>query len=125
MEGSQVDTAGSVHFKPAPGGRGTEVLVEFQYNPPGGLLGAAYSKLMGQDPSSQVKNDLHRLKQMMEAGEVATVEGQPSGKQEMSRRRPARARRSRSLDRVTEASEQSFPASDPPSWTAPPQERVS
>src|SRR2546421_600891 len=34
LPGSTVDSAGSVRFKDAPGGRGTEVRVELQYNPP-------------------------------------------------------------------------------------------
>ena len=45
MAGSEIDTAGSVHFHGAPGGRGTEVRVELQYVPPGGALGAVFAKL--------------------------------------------------------------------------------
>ncbi|MEA2712640.1 MAG: hypothetical protein QOK27_601, partial [Gemmatimonadales bacterium] len=36
LEGSAVDTAASVHFRRAPGGRGTEVRVSLKYNPPAG-----------------------------------------------------------------------------------------
>src|SRR5439155_9798750 len=93
LPGSKVDTAGSVHFKAAPGRRGTEVTVELQYNPPGGAFGAAFAKLMGNDPAEQVSEDLQRLKQMLETGEIATTEGQPGGK-EASRHEPTRARRS-------------------------------
>jgi len=45
VAGSEIDTAGSVHFHGAPGGRGTEVRVELQYVPPGGALGAVFAKL--------------------------------------------------------------------------------
>jgi uncharacterized membrane protein len=73
-----VDTAGSVRFRPAPGSRGTEVTVTLQYEPPAGRLGAAVAWLTGEEPSVQVREDLRHFKELMEAGEVPTVEGQPS-----------------------------------------------
>ncbi len=78
VEGSRVATAGSVTFEPAPGGRGTEVHVTLKYDPPGGKLGSWLAWAFGEEPGVQVGEDLRRLKQMMEAGEIATVEGQPS-----------------------------------------------
>ena len=79
LEGAQVDTAGSVHFIAAPGGRGTEVRVSQKMNPPGGKASVALAKLFGQDPANQTRGNLRRLKQILEAGEIATVKGQPSG----------------------------------------------
>src|SRR5438093_8094531 len=38
--GSEIDNAGSVRFRPAPGGRGSEVIVTLQYIPPVGTFGA-------------------------------------------------------------------------------------
>ncbi|PZS01018.1 MAG: cyclase [Candidatus Chloroheliales bacterium] len=78
LEGSQIPNAGSVHFEPAPDGRGTEVTVELEYNPPAGALGAAVAKMLGEEPDAQVQDDLHRFKQVMEAGEAAPTDGQPS-----------------------------------------------
>jgi uncharacterized membrane protein len=65
---------------PAPGDRGTEVHVRLDYKPPGGKAGAMVAKLFGDEPGQQVGDDLRRLKQMLEAGEVATTAGQPSGR---------------------------------------------
>jgi uncharacterized membrane protein len=79
VEGSKVDNAGSVHFN-ALDGRGTEVKVVLRYDPPAGLLGAAVTKLFGEDPAMQVQEDLRRLKMLIETGEIATTEGQPSGR---------------------------------------------
>jgi uncharacterized membrane protein len=70
LEGADVDNSGTVRFDRAPGGRGTEVRVEVVYNPPGGALGAGIAKLFGEAPEQQIKGDLRRLKQVLEAGEV-------------------------------------------------------
>lgn len=80
LEGADVDNAGSVRFEPATGGRGTVVRVTLKYDPPGGALGALVAKLFGEEPSQQIEEDLRRFKQVMEAGEAATTEGQPSGR---------------------------------------------
>ena len=68
LEGSEVANAGSVHFIPTDNGD-TEVRVVLRYDPPAGRLGAAVSRLLGEDPSRQVADDLRRLKQVLEAGE--------------------------------------------------------
>jgi len=74
VDGSNVQNAGSVHFTPA-GNRGTEVKVVLRYDPPGGALGAAVARLFGEDPSQQVGEDLHRLKQILEGDEAVTSAG--------------------------------------------------
>lgn len=65
-----VPNSGSVQFRDAPGNRGTEVLVELRYQPPGGKLSALIAKLFGEEPGQQVKGDLRRFKQVMEVGEI-------------------------------------------------------
>ncbi|WP_363319204.1 hypothetical protein [Microcoleus sp. PH2017_01_SCD_O_A] len=49
-----------------------------EYNPPGGAIGAGAAKLFGEDPEQQIADDLRHFKQFMEAGEIATTEGQSS-----------------------------------------------
>jgi len=70
LEGAMVANRGVVRFKPAPGGRGTEVHVELKYDPPAGAIGAAIAKLFGEEPASQIAGDLRRLKQVLETGSV-------------------------------------------------------
>jgi uncharacterized membrane protein len=65
-----VDTAGSVRFKEAPKGQGTEVLVEMRYDPPGGVIGASIAKLFGESGQEVVTRDLHAFKNVLEVGEV-------------------------------------------------------
>jgi uncharacterized membrane protein len=80
LPGSQVDNAGSVIFLDAPGDRGTEIQVTIQYDPPAGSAGAMAARLLGEEPSIQVLDDLRRFKMIIETGEVATTKGQPSGR---------------------------------------------
>jgi uncharacterized membrane protein len=79
LPGAQVDNAGSVRFERAPGGRGTIVRVQLQYNPPGGKAGSLIARLFGEEPEQQLREDLRRFKQIIEAGELPTTNGQPSG----------------------------------------------
>ena len=70
LPGASVPNAGAVNFRRAPGNRGTEVHVTLDYEPPFGKLGVAVAKLFGEEPSIQVREDLRRYKQLMEAGEI-------------------------------------------------------
>jgi len=81
LDHADVVSAGSVRFKPAPGGRGTEVRVRLQYEPPAGKLGASVAWLLGHEPSQTIQEDLRKFKSLMEAGEVPTTDGQPRGRQ--------------------------------------------
>ena len=71
LEGSMISTAGSVNFRET--GRGTEVRVHLQYNPPGGKLGAAVARMFGEEPSIQVMEDLRRFKRLLETGEIRSL----------------------------------------------------
>ena len=75
-----VDNRGSVKFTNAPAGRGSIVAVELHYSPPAGAVGVAIARLFGEEPLIQLDEDLRRFKQIMEAGEAITTEGQPAGR---------------------------------------------
>lgn len=83
LPGSQVTHEGMVSFEPAVGGRGTIVRIEMLYRPPAGKLGAQIARLFGEEPAIQIDDDLRRLKQLLETGEVATTIGQPAGKRSL------------------------------------------
>jgi uncharacterized membrane protein len=70
--GSRVEIQGEVTFRPAPGNRGTEVRVSMCCAAPGGVLAMALAPLMRRFTRIQVGQDLHRMKQLIETGEVAT-----------------------------------------------------
>jgi uncharacterized membrane protein len=76
---SRVPNSGRVLFIPAAGGRGTEVRVELEYEPPARGVGKAVARLYGEDPQQQVRDDLRRFKQVMETGEVVRSDGSPDG----------------------------------------------
>ena len=78
LDGADMDHAGSVHFDRAPGERGTQVRVVMEYRPPAGKLGVAVAKVFGEEPQQVIDADLRRFKQLMETGEVASVEGHPA-----------------------------------------------
>jgi uncharacterized membrane protein len=80
LEGSDVISAGSVHFKPTSKGE-TIVRVRMQYDPPAGKIGAAIAWMFGTEPSQSIREDLRRFKALMEAGEVPTTAGEARGRQ--------------------------------------------
>ena len=73
LPGSEVNNAGSVHFRPIAGGTRTLVRVVLSYEPPAGRLGAAVARLLGEEPSRQVREDLRRFKEVMETSAVRDI----------------------------------------------------
>jgi uncharacterized membrane protein len=56
------------------------VRVVLSYDPPAGRLGAAVAKLLGEEPSRQIEDDLRRLKQVMDSGETAGAPATPANR---------------------------------------------
>ena len=78
LEGATVPNRGTVRFVPAPGARGTEVHVDLEYTVPGGRFTAVFAKLFGEEPEQQSADDLKRLKQLLDAGEITRSSGSAS-----------------------------------------------
>lgn len=76
---SEIYVDGIVKFRNAPANRGTIITVVVVYQPPTGAIGNTLSRLLGKDPSFMMRQDLRRLKALIEAGEIPTVEGQSHG----------------------------------------------
>jgi len=78
LPGSEVVTAGSVAFSRVRDGQSTQLTVHLQYAPPGGRATAFLATLMGREPSQTIREDLRRLKQLLETGEVPRAELVPA-----------------------------------------------
>jgi uncharacterized membrane protein len=109
LPGSQVDNGGAVRFEDTGDGW-TTVRVSLQYNPPAGTIGAKIAKAFGEDPAKTIRADLQRFKELMETGVLSSGPSQGLSDRWKGNRRWNR-------DNVQNASEESFPASDAPSWT--------
>jgi len=79
LPGADVANSGTVHFAPTPDGVSTEVKVVLHYDVPGGRAGRALARLLGEEPVQQVRDDLRRLKQVLETGDVVRTEALPEG----------------------------------------------
>lgn len=71
-EGSDIRHAGVITLRDAPGGRGTELVLKLAYDAPGGEFGRTLARLLSEEPGVQARDDLRRLKQLLETGEIAT-----------------------------------------------------
>jgi uncharacterized membrane protein len=74
-----VPNSGAVELRPAAGDRGTVVQVRIDYQPPAGKAGQAIASLMMSTPEQEIREDLRRLKQLLETGEIPTTDGQSAG----------------------------------------------
>jgi uncharacterized membrane protein len=70
--GGRIETDGEVIFRQAPGNRGTEVHLRMRCAGPGRVLAMSLAPLLRRFTRIQVGQDLRRMKQLIETGEIAT-----------------------------------------------------
>lgn len=79
LPGSDIDTTGQVRFNKAMGDRGTEMHVFMDFTPPAGAVAGMFPSLFNKATRRMIREDLRRFKQLMELGEIPTIDGQPHG----------------------------------------------
>jgi uncharacterized membrane protein len=77
LPGSDVEHEGSVRFSDAPPGRGSQIELTLCYR---AGPEAPLSPLLRRLGEHEIREDLRRFKQWIEAGEIPTTDGQPSGR---------------------------------------------
>jgi uncharacterized membrane protein len=130
LAGADLDHAGSVHFKElSHGEERTELKLVLEYRPPVGKLSVGLAKLFGQEPAQVIAKDLHRLKQLMETGAIHSAEEPPTATalrawpEDSQIEAPTTdetklsSPNSLSEEMLDKTLADSFPSSDPPSWT--------
>ena len=78
LPGAKVPSEMTLRLIPAPGGRGTEMHLSLRFEPPGGALGKGLAKLLGAAPAILAMKALARAKNLVEAGEIPTLERNPT-----------------------------------------------
>ena len=69
-EGTALNASGEVRFRAAPGDRGTEVVFDATFSPPGGELGKKIAGFFAEALGTKIGSDLRRSKQLVELGEI-------------------------------------------------------
>lgn len=83
LPGADLPNAGTATFRPVPGEPNrTELRVTMRIDPPLGLIGDALGGPISGVLEEMLREDLRRFKQLVEVGEIATTEGQPSGRED-------------------------------------------
>lgn len=78
--GPATANAGKVTFEAAPAGRGSIVTLELDYLQFSGSLKGSIGRVLAQIPEREALETLRRFKELMEAGEIPSIQGQPTGK---------------------------------------------
>lgn len=77
VEGAKIDIEAKVQLRDAPAGRGTEVEAHVAWKPQAGIVGQWAATLRGADPKMRGRQELKRLKMLIETGEIATSDNRP------------------------------------------------
>jgi uncharacterized membrane protein len=68
---ADIKNSGNIEFRDSSAGRGTEVRITILYQPPAGEVGRIVAKLFRKEPKIQMRQDLRRVKQLLETGEIS------------------------------------------------------
>jgi uncharacterized membrane protein len=82
VDEAQVEMIGAIWFDDAPANRGTVVRLSMDLFIPDGKFKEFAAKIPSDDPEQMMLTNLRRLKAYVETGEIPTVQGQPSGRDE-------------------------------------------
>ena len=82
--GPTAGTTDTLTLAEHPSGRGTIATLVSEFTIPGGLFTRAATAVVSRSPSQITIENLRHLKEIVEAGEIPTVEGQPAGRRGMS-----------------------------------------
>jgi uncharacterized membrane protein len=80
VEDAALPNEGTVRFRSAPGDRGTEVTLQYRFDPPGGALGKKIAQRLHIVTGALVSKVLHRFKSLAETGEIPTLKTNPSAR---------------------------------------------
>lgn len=69
-DGSAMSAQGAVRFRDAPGNRGTQVIFDAHFRPPGGELGKKLAAPFAETMRAKLGSDLRHFKQLVELGEI-------------------------------------------------------
>jgi uncharacterized membrane protein len=70
----------TLSLRPAPGDRGTEMTLHLRLSPASGVLGGLLQKLLGRSPAWVLERALGNVKALLEAGEIPSLEHNPSAR---------------------------------------------
>jgi uncharacterized membrane protein len=79
-DGPRRARTGVLSFTSGPGGRSTEIKAVLPGTQSAGWLARAVAGVLAETPRQRLFGDLRRVRQWLEAGEISTVVGQPSGR---------------------------------------------
>ena len=82
--GPTAGTTDILTLEPHPAGRGTIATMVADLTVPGGAISNAISAVVSRSPRQIVIEDLRHLKELIESGQIPSVEGQPAGRRGIS-----------------------------------------
>lgn len=80
LDGPFADSTDSLTFERHPHGRGTIVTWVSEFKLPAANVSNIVAKIASRGPQQAVIENLRRLKQLIESGQIPSVEGQPAGR---------------------------------------------